>query len=387
MEFHCIFVIIFCVFISADCRSFTENGEEGVNESLSRVKRNTPKKIIPQDVVIIPTYGVYLIGFTMIIMFLAIVGLAVVLYLIRKNKQIFGPNTESKQYVRQESTGVIPLYNSNYDEHNKNDGSTLTVNSGVIEINNESRVSEPETPTRLEDTKIVFTKKPINPIVPVMPRGQMDAICKEVLKRVQKTDSASFRDLNELLNIKNEEKSEDKCDTVEESPKEIKEEESIESKIQAFEKFEAQKLKPDVSVTTKLEPQNNTKTENGEDDKKEAESKLIDEIKNKLQPEVKTEVQIEIPKVEIDKSAEVSDSETEYDTVPSPIPYRHSGSEVETIQTEDGFQVYDLPPRRSHEGPLRNVIQMDQDSEYLLAISSENLDSGYVNAKTPKLKN
>ncbi|PZC74909.1 hypothetical protein B5X24_HaOG207039 [Helicoverpa armigera] len=381
MGCYCVFVIVFCVFIiSADCKNLFGHGD-GPSDDFSRHEKTAPREKPRRNVITIPTYGIYLIGFTMLLMLLAIIGLSVALYLLRNNKQLFGPNVNSKQYVRQESTGVVPLYNSNYDDNNKNNGSTLTVNSGVIEIS-ESRISEPDTPVRIEETKITFTKKPINPIVPVMPRGQMDAICKEVLKRVQKTDSASFRDLNELLNIKNEEKSEDKCDVVEESPKEVKEEENIESKIKTFEKIEAQKPKLEMEIVTKPEPEKESKIEIDKDAKAEKESKPTNEIENKLQPEEKNDVPIEIPRVEIDKSADVSDSETEYDTVPSPIPYRHSGPDVEM---DDGFQLYDLPPRRSHEGVLKNLIQMDQDSHYLLALSTEGLDACYVNAKTPKL--
>lgn len=380
-----------------------------------------------------PKYSIYLIGFSMLIMLIAIIVLAVALHLAIKKKSVFGLTANNKQYVRQESSGVTPLYNAGYDEQNKNNGSTLTVNSGIIEIS-EPRPSEPVTPTRLEEIKVVYAKKPLRPLGPVMPKGQMDAICKEVLRKVQKTDSASFRDLNELLkfekkddpfvmtseDIKESEK-ENKSEDIKESEKENKSEDKPIGKIDSpFFKLKGTNLNLE-QPNIKLETEKDNKPEIKEVTKQETKTEATNETKTKL--DKSTDIKIEANTVGSDKNEDESDSETEYDTVPNPIRfrhsdpesdqptydtvpnrYRHSGPELELCDegqydtitrrkmlrvsgadTDDGLDdipVYDLPPTRDENGGSKNVIQMDPDTEYLMPFTKEKTDSCYVNAKT-----
>ncbi|XP_022822773.1 uncharacterized protein LOC111353822 [Spodoptera litura] len=336
--------------------------------------------------VLMPKYSIYLIGFTMLIMLIAIIALSVALYRAIKKRSKFGVNENSQQYIRQESTAVIPLYNSTYDEQNKNNGSTLTVNSGIIEIS-EPRISEPESPTRVDDSRIVFTRKPIKPIVPVMPRGQMDAICKEVLRRVQKSDSASFRDLNEMLSGKKDENEEEKCETVDEAENEKKHEEKTEPKIELPQsKLSESNITPELLLKLNARSQqlqNQIEDDMKNETKQENPIEKTHECNDKSKADINSDVHIEIDYININKIDDSSSSETEYDTVPTPIRFRHSGPEPDNLNVED-IPVYDLPPRRSHDGHtahVGNMVQIDQDSEYMMPLSEDKTDSCYINAK------
>lgn len=354
-------------------------------------------------------------------MLIAIIALSVALYLALKKKSIFGINASSKQCFTQESTGVTPLCNTSYDhEQIKNNGSTLTVNSGIIEIS-EPRNSNPTTPTRIEDSKIIFAKKPIKAIVP---RRQMDAICKEVLNKVAKSDSACYRDLNDLLKFENKD---DNSSINSGDIKGNKNEEKPEFAAQLL-KLKKPEIKSETEKETKTESQNTTKTEiqnaiNAEikpEPKQKTKNETTQETENQTKLDENKEQRIEVNTVESDKNEDGSDSETEYDTVPSPIRFRHSGPEPEqdmydtvpnpmrfrhsgpepdqcmydtvsstkrfrnsgadTDDDIDDIPLYDLPPMRGQENS-RNVIQMDTESHYLMPISPESTDSCYINAK------
>ncbi|KAJ8712230.1 hypothetical protein PYW07_005072 [Mythimna separata] len=343
----------------------------------------------------LPTYSVYLMAFTIFFMSLAIIGLSGALYFAKKKKTILEINNDS------------PKQFTSYDEPNKNNGSTLTVNSGIIQIS-EPRQSDPITPTRIEESKIVFAKKPLKPIGPIVDRGQMDAICKEVLKKVAKSDSACYRDLNELLKFENKE---DNSSIKEENKNEDKPEFGTPTLFK-LKKPENKKEKKETETETKLEIKDESKQETKNETTKETETQTkLDENKD---------VRIEINDVEKEKNEEDSDSETEYDTVPSPIRFRHSGPEPEQAMYDtvpnptrfrhsdpepdqgmydtvaspkrfrnsgdtdndlDDIPFYDLPPLRNQDGPSKNVIQRDSETHYLMPISADKTESCYINAK------
>ncbi|KAH9645327.1 hypothetical protein HF086_010291 [Spodoptera exigua] len=392
MALYQTFIIIYVlkiVFYPCCAMAYPESEMDYYKNSTHRVTRSIDDVDHSRDrnkYILMPKYSIYLMGFTMLFMFIAIIALSVALYWAIKKRSKFGVNDNIPQYVRQESNTVIPLYNnSTYDEQNKNNGSTLTVNSGIIEIS-EPRISEPESPTRVDDSKIVFTRKPIKPIVPVMPRGQMDAICQEVLRRVQKSDSASFRDLNELLNgnDKKDEKEGEKCETVDEAENEKKNEEKAEPKFDL-----KQPKTPESNITPELlsklnarsqQLQNQIEDEMNKAAKQENPIDKPHEYHDKLKSDINTDVHIEIDYINVNKMDDSSSSETEYDTVPTPIRFRHSGPEAENLNIED-IPVYDLPPRRSHDGNTGNIVQIDKDSEYMMPLSKDKTDSCYINAK------
>lgn len=381
-----IFILIFVLkIVCYPCcaLAFPENEIDDFKKS-KIVKRSTGK--LDSTYVLMPKYSIYLIGFTMLLMFVTIIALSVALYRAIKKRSEFAVNENSKQFVRQE-TAVIPLYNSTYDEQNKINGSTSTVNSGTIEIS-EPRISEPESPTRVVDSKIVFARKPIQPIVN---RAQMDAICTAVLKRVQKSDSASFRDLNEMLNgnIKKDENDEDKekCETVDEADNEKRNEEKPAPKVDL-----PQPKPPESNITPELlsklnarsqQLQNQIEGDKENEAKQESPIEKTHECNNKTKADINSDIHIEIDYVNVNQLDESSSSETEYDTVPTPIRFRHSGPEPDNLNEED-IPVYDLPPRRSHDGQVRHtgkIVQIDQDSEYMVPLSQDKTDSCYINAK------
>ncbi|KAJ8714965.1 hypothetical protein PYW08_004946 [Mythimna loreyi] len=371
-------------------------------------------------IVELPVYSIYLIAFTYLIMFLAIIWLSAILYLNKKKTLVLKIDHSNIQH-------------ESFEEPNKNSGSTLTVNSGVIQIS-EPRPSDPITPTRAEDSRIVFVKKSIKPPVPMLDKVQMDKLCKEVLNKVAKTDSACYRDLNELLKYVNKD---DNSSTK--GAKENKEEESTELEPVVLFKLKT----PDIKKTNK-ETKNETKMEIKDETKQETKNESLKESETQTKLDESKDVRIEINDVENVKNETDSDSATEYDTVPSPIRYRHSGPDPEqtmydtvpspmrfrhsgpdheqvmydTVPSPMRFRhsdpepdqgmydtvtsvhrirdsgantdndipypLYDLPPMRNHDGPSQNVIQMDSESQYLLPISTEHTDSCYINAKTAK---
>ncbi|XP_026724597.1 uncharacterized protein LOC113491688 [Trichoplusia ni] len=336
----------------------------------------------------VSTVIIWLMGTTIVILLIALVILSLALYLNIKKKRVCGiydVGPGEKNLAKEESMGQTQYnLNDGYDR----DSCTFSVNSSVIaDIN---RQPEPLPATRTNDTKIIPTKKPFGRMSPIIQRRQMDEICREVLKRVQKSDSASFRDLNALLNMKNEEKVEPKSEFLNELDKKL-------LNRRSFKNENRQQNKQPIKEETKCDESKDTSNEiksttQDEKDKIKEESIKKDQEKttpenlymnqqgDEYKPKIGNAIKIEVQNVD---DYEDSGPETEYDTVPSPVRFRKSASIGEEFDV-DSIPVYDLPPRRSCEIQTKNVIHLDTDTQYLLPISTSRTDSCYINAKGQK---
>lgn len=300
-------------------------------------------------------YEVIFIGLAMLIMFLTTVCLSIALYMTRNNKTVFGININKKPiYVRQESGQGISVrsYTNTINDLHRNDGSTLTVNSGIVEI---SGLTEPETPIRLEpkeEKKPPCLKKPLKPIIPTMQKAQMDDIIKQVLlsKRSER-GSTSLRELDAFTNHK----------TTEEDEKEafdgaIKNSNAITDENDADEMLYE-------NLPTKLKKQPNPR-----------------EFKNK-QAGTSALKDRDLVDGFIDEThVTVTDAHEVYDRLPNTVRCVEEDSNYGNI---DSSPVYDTPPRTSWDQRECGNAILDQDTNYLLLLSKNRHDDKvtYINAK------
>lgn len=310
--------------------------------------------------------GNLLSGLTIAVLIIIIICLSISLHMARNNKSIFGVNLNKQPaYLRQESGMGVTLCNitstnniSNMNEKGRDDGSTLTVNSGMVQI---SGLTEPETPTPMDENKMTFTiKKPKAPIQPEFQKAQMDQIIKGVLNRQQKSDSATFRELDLLTKPKILKTYDDEFS--------VRRNSASLNQLDALANEEADEdLYANKQAIQEMKSKLPTTTMN-----RSKESLNKGNIANLKQSKSYDSLQ---PKYPVEE-----DEQEVYDTVPNPV---RCTSDAESDGYVDQLHVYDLPPRRNEKNHSRNVV-MDQDSQYLLPLTKKQLvdkeKTYYVNA-------
>ncbi|XP_075980347.1 uncharacterized protein LOC142979365 [Anticarsia gemmatalis] len=372
---------------------------------------------LPKGEVTIKVYGIYLIGFTIFIMAVVITILAVALYMVMHNKSFFGKSIQRNSFVRQESNQGVTLCtvpsSSNFICQRCKDGSTLTVNSGIVEIGG---LNEPETPTskyddkhvvprdratlRSDDPPMIAPKRALRAVPQnTMQKEQMDKIIEAVLKRKQKSDSATFRELDAISKPKSEKLQ------VSDSTKESKSPSLKE--LNAHEDSDDNTYQNATELDFRNELKSDVTSKKSEDHKSSNESLYQNSSELNLKSEVKPDVKIKVDDVKSEpvvfrtlernkdlvdgkKNLDIKipvqnddDEQEVYDTLPTPVRCGVLDPDIEELI--ENMPVYDLPPSRSLEVSTekRNVISKDTDTYYLLPLTKDDGDdkTSYVNAK------
>ncbi|CAB3253201.1 unnamed protein product [Arctia plantaginis] len=306
--------------------------------------------------IVLEKYEVYLIGFSMLIMFLTTICLSIALYLIRNNITVFGININKKPiYIRQESTQGVSVrsYTNTVNDLPRND-STLTVNSGIVEI---SGITEPETPIRLEpkdEKKVPCIKKPLMPIIPTMQKAQMDDIIKQVLlsKRSER-GSTTLRELDAFTNQRTTE--------IDEKGSTFNDASANSNAFDAItnENYDDELLY--VNLPSKPKSPSNSRELKKAGTSPLKEGDLVDGFANETH-------------------VKITDDNDVYDMLPNQVRCVEESSDYDNIKSAP---VYDTPPRTSWDKGESNDAILDQDTNYLLLLSKNRHDdvTSYINAR------